>query len=65
MYILKWSFEEPREGIEKRTDYYSWENRAMCIKRYIDLKEQWYASDVRMLVAEPKEVNIDDILANL
>lgn len=62
VYILKWEFMTPSQKIEKRTEYYSWEDRGTCINRYMDLVSKWYASDIQMLVAEPKEVDIESII---
>lgn len=65
VYIIKWCFESPATGIENRTEYYSWEDRGKCINRYLYLRGKWFASDIRMLVAEPKEVDIENILTQL
>lgn len=65
VYIIQWGFDNGNLEIEKRQEYYTWEDRSQCIKRYMCLKDQWYASDIRLLVAEPKEVDVKQLLTQI
>jgi hypothetical protein len=67
LYVLKWTFEgadgigQPT-GEDNRVEKYSWHERQVVIDRYLNLKEKWYASNIKIYVAHPQEVTIESLL---
>jgi beta-lactamase superfamily II metal-dependent hydrolase len=61
LYIIRWTFEGIKET-EKRVETYQWEQRQEALTRYMKLKEQWYASDLKFQIAQPQDVNVDQFL---
>jgi beta-lactamase superfamily II metal-dependent hydrolase len=61
LYIIRWTFEGIKEN-EKRVETYQWEQRQEALTRYMKLRDQWYASDLKFQIAQPQDVNVDQFL---
>lgn len=67
LYIIRWTFEGVKEGktnLEPRVETYQWKDRQKAINRYLDLKEKYYALDLKFQIAQPQDINIDSLLNN-
>jgi hypothetical protein len=61
LYIIRWTFEGPKEN-EPRVETYQWNERQEALTRYLKLRDQWYASDLKFQVCQPQDVNVDQFL---
>ncbi|QIW88636.1 hypothetical protein P59_038 [Bacillus phage P59] len=63
LYIIRWSFSGPK-GNEQRVETYQWNERQEALTRYLKLRDQWYAADLRFQVAQPQDVDVDKFLTS-
>lgn len=68
IYIITFThigIKESDEDDGTRRHYFPESKKGDFIKEYLRLREEWYATDLRVFRARPEEINIDDILNQL
>lgn len=66
IYIITYTFVQVGAmDYEHRRYYFTQSEKGEFIKKYLSLKDKWYATDIRVFKAQAEEINIDDILNQL
>jgi hypothetical protein len=65
LYIIRWTMLTMKNEEEPKVETYEWKDRQQAIERFLKLKDQWYAMNLRMQVAQPQDIDISRMLESL